>query len=69
MDPSTRIIHLMGEPTATKHLVVADRQAILSPVWSIHSGAGTSSYSFCWGMGGENQDFTDMDPVAMGDLR
>lgn len=69
MDPSTRIIHLMGEPTATKHLVVADRQAILSPIWSIHSGAGTASYSFCWGMGGENQDFTDMDPVAMGDLR
>ena len=69
MAPDTRIIHLMGEPNQTRHLVVADKQAILSPVWSIHSGAGTANYSFCWGMGGENQDFTDMDAVSMGDLR
>ena len=69
MDPSHRVIHLMGEPSETRHLVVATGEAILSPVWSIHSGAGTSSYSFCWGMGGENQDFNDMDGFPISDLR
>ncbi len=69
IDPAHRIIHLMGEPSETRHLVVADGQAILSPVWSIHSGAGTASYSFCWGMGGENQDFNDMDGFPIADLR
>lgn len=69
MDPAHRVIHLMGEPSETRHLVVAPGQAVLSPVWSIHSGAGTSSYSFCWGMGGENQDFNDMDGFPIADLR
>jgi len=69
MDPAHRVIHLMGEPSETRHLVVAPGQAILSPVWSIHSGAGTASYSFCWGMGGENQDFNDMDGFPISDLR
>lgn len=69
MDPAHRVIHLMGEPSETRHLVVAPGQAILSPVWSIHSGAGTASYSFCWGMGGENQDFNDMDGFPIADLR
>lgn len=69
IDPAHRIIHLMGEPSETRHLVVADSQAIVSPVWSIHSGAGTSSYSFCWGMGGENQDFNDMDGFPIAELR
>lgn len=69
MDPAHRVIHLMGEPSETRHLVVASGQAILSPVWSIHSGAGTASYSFCWGMGGENQDFNDMDGFPIADLR
>lgn len=69
MDPSHRVIHLMGQPSETRHLVVAPGEAILSPVWSIHSGAGTSSYSFCWGMGGENQDFNDMDGFPISDLR
>jgi 4-deoxy-L-threo-5-hexosulose-uronate ketol-isomerase len=69
MDPSHRVIHLMGEPSETRHLVVATGEAILSPVWSIHSGAGTASYSFCWGMGGENQDFNDMDGFPISDLR
>jgi 4-deoxy-L-threo-5-hexosulose-uronate ketol-isomerase len=64
-----RVIHLMGEPGETRHLVVANEQAILSPNWSIHSGCGTSSYSFIWGMGGDNVEFTDMDPVAMAELR
>jgi 4-deoxy-L-threo-5-hexosulose-uronate ketol-isomerase len=69
MDPAHRVIHLMGEPSGTRHLVVAPGQAILSPVWSIHSGAGTASYSFCWGMGGENQDFNDMDGFPIADLK
>ena len=58
-----RVIHLLGEPTETRHLVVADREAIISPSWSIHSGVGTAAYSFVWAMAGENQEFTDMDPV------
>ena len=64
-----RVFHLMGEPSETRHLVIANEQAILSPGWSIHSGVGTSNYSFIWAMGGDNQDFTDMDMVAMENLR
>lgn len=64
-----RVIHLMGEPQETKHLVVANAQAVLSPGWSIHSGVGTSHYAFVWAMGGDNQDFTDMDMVPMDALR
>ncbi|MDH7598375.1 MAG: 5-dehydro-4-deoxy-D-glucuronate isomerase [Sedimentisphaerales bacterium] len=64
-----RIFHLMGRPDQTRHLVVADCQAVLSPSWSIHSGVGTSAYCFCWGMGGENQAFDDMDGLRIEDLR
>lgn len=64
-----RVLHLMGEPSETRHLWVADRQAIISPPWSIHSGCGTSNYSFIWGMAGENKDYTDMDAVTMEDLK
>lgn len=64
-----RVFHFMGRPEATRHLVVADGQAVISPSWSIHCGAGTAAYSFCWGMGGENQAFDDMDPVALDHLR
>lgn len=64
-----RVFHFMGEPEETRHLVVANEQAILSPGWSIHSGAGTSSYSFIWAMAGDNVDYTDVDMVAMEDLR
>ena len=64
-----RVFHLMGEPQETRHLVVANEQAILSPGWSIHSGVATRAYSFIWGMGGDNVDYTDMDMVATGDLR
>ena len=53
----------MGEPTETRHLVVADSQAVLSPAWSVHAGAGTSNYGFVWVMAGENQDFDDVVPA------
>ena len=64
-----RVVHLMGEPTETRHLVVANEEAVISPNWSIHSGVGTRAYSFIWGMGGDNVDYTDMDQVPMGALR
>ncbi len=60
-----RVIHLLGEPTETRHLVVADRQAVISPSWSIHSGVGTAAYSFVWAMAGENQSFDDMDAAPV----
>ncbi|MBO9562396.1 MAG: 5-dehydro-4-deoxy-D-glucuronate isomerase [Niastella sp.] len=64
-----RVFHFMGEPTETRHLLVANHEAIVSPPWSIHSGCGTSNYSFIWGMAGENYTFTDMDAVAIADIR
>ncbi len=69
MQEDTRVFHLMGQPDETRHIVVANEQAILSPGWSIHSGAGTARYCFIWSMAGDNQDFTDMDIVEMKDLR
>jgi 4-deoxy-L-threo-5-hexosulose-uronate ketol-isomerase len=69
MAEDARVFHLMGEPDETRHLVVADAQAVISPAWSIHAGAGTGAYSFCWCMGGENQDFDDMDFLKIADLR
>ena len=65
----TRIFHMMGEPTQTRHLILANEQAILSPGWSIHSGVGTANYAFIWAMGGDNKSFTDMDHVPMSVLR
>ena len=64
-----RVFHLMGPPDETRHLVIGDREIAVSPGWSIHAGAGTRAYSFCWGMGGENQDYGDMDAVPIKDLR
>lgn len=64
-----RVFHFMGEPSETRHLVVANEQAILSPGWSIHCGAGTSNYTFVWAMAGDNVDYRDVDPVAVGDLK
>ncbi|MGW0517974.1 5-dehydro-4-deoxy-D-glucuronate isomerase [Crossiella sp. NPDC003009] len=64
-----RVVHLLGEPAATRNLVVANEQAVISPSWSVHSGAGTHAYSFVWAMGGENQAYDDMDPVALTELR
>lgn len=63
-----RVFHLMGPAEETRHLVMANRDVVVSPGWSIHAGFGTQAYSFCWGMGGENQDYADMDPVRVGDL-
>lgn len=64
-----RVVHLMGRPDKTRHLMVADGDVVLSPAWSIHMGAGTGPYAFVWGMTGENQAYTDVDPVAVKDLR
>ncbi len=69
MAEDTRVFHFMGEPSETRHLVVKNEQAIISPGWSIHSGVGTSNYTFIWAMAGENYTFTDMEFVAMKDLR
>lgn len=63
------VFHLMGRPEETRHIVVRNEEAVISPSWSIHSGVGTSNYSFIWGMLGENQAFTDMDAVPMAALR
>jgi 4-deoxy-L-threo-5-hexosulose-uronate ketol-isomerase len=69
VDPAQRVLHLMGPADATSHLVMKDKEVVVSPGWSIHAGVGTKNYSFCWGMGGENQDYSDMDPVAISELR
>lgn len=63
------VMHYMGEPTETRHIVMRNEQAVISPSWSIHSASATRAYTFIWGMVGENQDFDDMDAVAMTDLR
>jgi 4-deoxy-L-threo-5-hexosulose-uronate ketol-isomerase len=67
--PAHRVLHMMGEPTETRPLWVANQQVVLSPAWSIHCGCGTASYRFVWAMGGENQAFTDMDRVEISELR
>lgn len=69
MPEDALVFHYMGEPTETRHIVMRNEQAVISPSWSIHSGVGTQNYTFIWGMVGENQVFSDMDPVAMKDLR
>ena len=63
------VFHFMGSATETRHLVVRNGEAVLSPPWSIHCGAGTRRYCFVWAMGGENQEFTDMDQIAVKDLK
>lgn len=66
---SDMVVHLMGEPHATRHLIVHDREAVLSPAWSIHAGVGTGAYRFIWAMGGDNQRFTDMDQVTIAEMK
>jgi 4-deoxy-L-threo-5-hexosulose-uronate ketol-isomerase len=69
LDAKRRVMHFMGKPQETRHLVVGNRQAVISPSWSIHSGCGTGAYTFCWAMGGENQAFDDMDPAPVDTLK
>lgn len=64
-----RVFHMMGPGDETRHIVMKNREVVISPGWSIHAGVGTQAYSFCWGMGGENQDYADMDPVPVESLQ
>jgi 4-deoxy-L-threo-5-hexosulose-uronate ketol-isomerase len=67
--PDAAVFHMMGSAQETRHLVVRNGEAVLSPPWSLHCGAGTSAYSFVWAMGGENQEFTDMDQITVKELK
>lgn len=69
MNEDAPVFHYIGEPQETRHIIVRDREAVLSPSWSIHSGCGTRAYSFLWGMAGENKDFNDMDGVDIRTLK
>jgi len=69
VDEAQKVMHLMGPADETRHLVMSNREVVVSPGWSIHAGVGTKSYGFCWGMGGENQRYDDMDVVAIADLK
>jgi 4-deoxy-L-threo-5-hexosulose-uronate ketol-isomerase len=69
LEEKNRVFHFMGEPSETRHMVIANEQAILSPPWSVHFGTATGSYSFIWAMAGENKDYTDMDLIDLKDVR
>ena len=68
LEPGQRVVHLMGPGSETRNIVVGNKQVVISPGWSIHAGVGTKNYTFCWGMGGENQVYSDMDGLAIADL-
>lgn len=63
------VFHFMGDPKETRHIIIKNQQAVISPIWSIHSGCGTKNYSFVWAMGGENQDFGDMDGIPINEMK
>jgi len=67
--PEARVFHFMGAPEETRHIVMKNEEAVISPPWSIHCGCGTGAYTFCWAMAGDNVDYRDVEPVAMEDLR
>ena len=69
VDSNHRVMHFMGEPQETRHLIVGNYEAAISPPWSMHFGCGTSNYGFIWGMAGENKEFTDMDAVAINEIK
>lgn len=69
LGPQDRVVHLMGPGDQTRNIMMADKQVVLSPGWSIHAGVGTRAYTFCWGMGGENQVYDDMDVIAVADMK
>ncbi|MBS1754150.1 MAG: 5-dehydro-4-deoxy-D-glucuronate isomerase [Ferruginibacter sp.] len=69
LDAAHRVMHFMGEPQETRHIVIANNEAVLSAPWSMHFGVGTANYGFIWGMAGENKEFTDMDQKAVAELK
>jgi 4-deoxy-L-threo-5-hexosulose-uronate ketol-isomerase len=69
LDKDSALFHMMGQPDETRHIIIRNEQAVISPSWSIHAGAATQNYTFIWAMGGENQAFDDMDVVAMSELK
>jgi 4-deoxy-L-threo-5-hexosulose-uronate ketol-isomerase len=69
LNPDSFVVHLLGEPDETRHIIIRNEQAVLSTSWSMHSGCGTKNYAFIWAMGGENQVYDDMDWISMKDLK
>jgi len=69
MKSDSLVFHMHGKPGETRHIVMRNEEAVISPSWSIHAGVGTSDYTFIWGMAGENQTFDDMDTLSADDIR